>query len=90
MNSQLPPIIMYARQRWCPDVTRSRERLTELGLEWVEYDIEADEHRRAELEAISGRSNVPTIVLGDIVLVEPSNAELEAALVQAGYAVAVR
>jgi glutaredoxin len=81
---------MYARERWCPDVSRSRDRLTELGLEWTEFDIESDENLRAEMQHISGRNNVPTIVIGAAVLVEPSNAELDAALEEAGYPVMVR
>ena len=38
--------------------------------------------------AISGRQNVPTLVIGDRVLVEPSVAEIDSALVAAGYDIA--
>lgn len=89
MTTDQPSIIMYARERWCPDVTRTRERLTELGFSWIEYDVEADDTRRAEMQAISGRNNVPTIVIGDAVLVEPSNMELDQALERAGYTASV-
>lgn len=32
-------IIMYARERFCPDVARSRAHLTKLDIAWTEYDI---------------------------------------------------
>jgi glutaredoxin len=89
MSQDLPPIIMYARERFCPDVTRARLRLEELGYEWTEYDIESDEARKAEMVAISGRPNVPTLLIGKSILVEPSVAEIDEALTGAGYDVEV-
>jgi glutaredoxin len=81
----LPPIVMYARTRFCPDVARSRGHLTELELPWEEYDIEADERAAQKVQDLTGRRSVPTIVIGDSILVEPSNGELDAALTKAGY-----
>lgn len=78
-------IIMYARERFCPDVTRTRTRLNDLGISWTEHDIEADAHAGAVTERLTGRRSVPTVVIGNKILVEPSNAILEAALVAAGY-----
>lgn len=80
-----PPIVMYARERFCPDVNRARTRLRDLELNWSERDIEADAEAAAYVEELTGRRKVPTIVLGDSVLVEPSNEELDAALSAAGY-----
>ena len=85
MTENRPPIIMYGRQTFCPDVTRSRLRLEELGLEWTEYNVEADQERKQEMSRLTGRGNVPTLVIGDSVLVEPSNELLDKALVAAGY-----
>lgn len=85
MTDSLPPIVMYARSRFCPDVTRSRGRLTELELPWEEHDIEADEGAARKVEELTGRRNVPTLVIGESILVEPSNASLDAALIRAGY-----
>lgn len=85
MTNTPTEIIMYARERFCPDVTRARLRLTDLGLAWTEFDVEADPAARDAALKVSGRSNVPTLVIGDQVLVEPSNAELDRALVAAGY-----
>lgn len=78
---------MYGRQRFCPDVARSRMRLEELGIPWTEYDVEADDARRAEMQALTSRGNVPTLVIGESVLVEPSNEQLDHALIAAGYTV---
>lgn len=78
-------IVMYARERFCPDVTRTRLHLSDLGLTWTEFDVEADPAARDAAFKASGRGNVPTLVIGDQVLVEPSNAELDRALVAAGF-----
>lgn len=85
MSDTPPPIVMYARTRFCPDVARSRARLTDLELTWKEYDIEADEAAAQTVQELTGRRSVPTIVIGDAILVEPSNRELDAALTKAGY-----
>jgi glutaredoxin len=76
---------MFARERFCPDVTRSRLRLSELEIPWVEHDIEADTAAGGEVQRLTGRRSVPTIVIGTRILVEPSNAQLDNALVAAGY-----
>ncbi len=80
------PIVMYARTRPCPDVARARGRLTELGLEWREFNTEEDEGAAGRARALNnGTLRVPTLVLGGRVLVEPSVEELDAALIAAGY-----
>lgn len=84
---QRPPVIMYGRTTFCPDVARSRLRLEELGIEWTEYNVEQDARRKEEMTALTGRGNVPTLVIGERILVEPSNDELDRALVAAGYEV---
>ncbi len=83
-----PEIVMYARQRFCPDVNRARGRLGELNLPWVEYDTESDTGARDRMVAITGRGSVPTLLIGDRVLIEPSVAEIDDALTAAGYDVA--
>lgn len=89
MPEERSPIIMYARERFCPDVTRARLRLEELGYEWTEYDIERDATRREEMVSITGRPNVPTLVIGKRILVEPSVEQIDDALRLAGYDVEV-
>lgn len=78
-------IIVYGRERFSPDVQRVRERLLELDLTYVEHDIEANETAGDDLEELTGKRQVPTVVIGPRVLVEPSIEELEAALREAGY-----
>lgn len=86
-SSPNPPLLMFARERYCPDVTRTRRRLAELGIAWSERNVEADAAAAAELQRLSGRTSVPTVVIGDRILVEPSNAELDEALTAAGFSV---
>lgn len=84
-----PEIIVYARERYCPDVERTRNRLTELQLPWIEHDIEADPEASATVEKLTGLRRVPTVVIGDDILVEPSNDELDASLATVGFAIPV-
>ena len=85
MANNRPPIILYGRQTFCPDVARAKLRLEELGYEWIEYDIECEPQRRQEVLELTGEAKVPTLVIGDRVLVEPATTQLDAALVAAGY-----
>ncbi len=80
-------IVMYARERFCPDVQRSRDRLAEHELNWTEHDIEAEPAAASEVEQLTGQRRVPTVMIGAAVLVEPSNEELDRALRNAGYEV---
>ena len=80
-----PEIVMYARERFCPDVTRARTRLEHHGIEWTEFNVEADEAKRAEMEAQTGKPNVPQVVIGERILIEPSNEEIDDALIAAGF-----
>lgn len=77
-------IVMYARERFCPDVNRARTRLTELGLTWTEHNVEADEQARDRMVSITGRTNVPALIIGSMVLVEPTRDEIDVALDRAG------
>lgn len=79
---------MYARERFCPDVNRARGRLGELNLPWTEYDTERDADAKDRMIELSGRQSVPTLLIGDRVLVEPSVAEIDDALTAAGFDVA--
>ena len=66
---------------WCPDCTRTKRALDAVGAGYVYRDLVAEPEAAAEAEAISGRKNIPVVVLPDgVVLVEPSDAELLAAL----------
>ena len=80
-----PDILVYGRERFCPDVTRTRERLSELRIVWTEYDIESDHVAAEKVETMTGKCRVPTVVIGDAIIIEPSNEELDATLRAAGY-----
>ncbi len=85
MSQGMPEITMYARERFCPDVTRARIRLERLGVEWTEYDVEADDERKQEMMQLTGRPNVPTLVIGNTILIEPSTKEIDQALEGVGF-----
>lgn len=66
---------------WCPDCTRTKRALDAVGVDYVYRDLVAEPEAAAEAESISGRKNIPVVVLpGGVVLVEPSDAELLEAL----------
>lgn len=72
---------------WCPDCTRTKRALDAAGADYVYRDLVAEPEAAAEAEAISGRKNIPVVVLPDgSVLVEPSDPELLAALERAASA----
>ena len=78
-----PPFKIYGAD-WCPDCTRTKRALDAAGVAYVYRDLVAEPEAAAEAEAISGRKNIPVVVLSDgVVLVEPSDPELLAALERA-------
>ncbi|MBL1077435.1 glutaredoxin family protein [Nocardia sp. 2] len=73
-------IVLYGAD-WCGDCRRAKTWLRENKVAFTEVDVEHDEAARARAVELSGRKNIPVIVLpGGTVLVEPTNAELKAAL----------
>jgi mycoredoxin len=73
-------VIAYVTD-WCPDCTRSRRVLQQMRIRFQEIDIEKAPDAESEMRARNGGSSrVPTIVIGDKVLVEPTDTELREAL----------
>ncbi|MEC3913696.1 glutaredoxin family protein [Nocardia sp. CDC160] len=74
-------IVMYGAD-WCGDCRRAKVWFRENGVAFTEVDVERDEAARERaIEFAGGRKNIPVIVLPDgRVLIEPTNAELAAAL----------
>jgi len=74
-------IRMYGT-RTCPDCARAKQVLNkhQVAFDWI--DIEQDEEASAYVEKVNqGFKSVPTILFPDgSILVEPSNAALEAKL----------
>ncbi len=68
--------------KWCGDCHFTKRLLSEWGVPYREVDIaEDDQARELVRRATRGYLSVPTLVFGDgRVLVEPSRAELSAAL----------
>ena len=70
---------------WCRDCRRSKALLDTLGVDYEYVDVEADLSAAGRAEEISGRKNIPVVVLpNDKHFVEPSDAELRSELEAAG------
>lgn len=83
------PITVYGATH-CEDTHRTRHHLQSLQIPFQEVNIDhAPEAERFVIFINNGGRSTPTVVFGDgklkTVLTEPSNAELEEALVGAGY-----
>ena len=69
---------------WCEDTTAAREWLTERGVAFSYIDMDTDEAVRSAVRA-AGYTATPTIVTpSGAVVVEPSEAELEALVATLG------
>jgi mycoredoxin len=75
-----PKIVVYGAE-WCALTTRALTHLEQKGFEYEYIDIEEDEAAaRWVRQQNDGKERKPTIKIGDRVLVEPTNAELDRAL----------
>ncbi len=69
---------------WCEDTTASREWLTARGIPFRYVDMDEDEAARAVVRG-AGYTSTPTILTpAGAVVVEPSEAELEALVATLG------
>jgi glutaredoxin 3 len=50
---------------WCPHSHKVRQRLTELGLEFVAKQVPAEPDEREELRARTGSTEIPVLVAAD-------------------------
>lgn len=83
------PLTMYGVSD-CDDTERTRACLRKLGVAFHEVNIDHDpEAERFVIYINGGYRSTPTLVLGEgkfkIVLTEPTEQELEMALIRAGY-----
>ncbi|MCP2199260.1 glutaredoxin family protein [Lentzea flava] len=78
------PIVMYGAE-WCGDCRRAKSWLTRNNVPFTYIDVENDDEARDKAIEISGRKNIPVLVLpnGDV-LVEPNDTQLSAAIRPAG------
>jgi glutathione S-transferase len=64
LGRRRPAIELYQAE-WCPHSHRVRQRLTELGLDFVARQVSVDPGERADLQRLTGRQSIPTLVLED-------------------------
>lgn len=80
MTTTTPAITMYGAD-WCIDCRRAKAVLDAEGADYAYINLEEQPEAADAARAISGRTNIPVIVLPDgSHLVEPSDAELRAKL----------
>jgi glutathione S-transferase len=50
---------------WCPASRRIRERLTELGVDYITRQVPVDKEQRAALRETTGTDTIPALQLED-------------------------
>ena len=55
-------MLQLFQTEWCRASHRVRERLTELGIDYVIRQVPADKRKRSDLVAETGRESVPVLV----------------------------
>lgn len=79
-NVQTPAITMYSTT-WCPDCHRAKMYLSQWGVKFDEVNIEQTPGAAEQVMAwANGRRVVPTILVGERVLLNPRMKDLAAAL----------
>lgn len=58
-------MIELYQAEWCPHSHRVRQRLTELGLDFVARQVPVDPAERTALERATGQRSIPALVLDD-------------------------
>jgi glutathione S-transferase len=55
-------VLELYQAEWCPYSHRVRQRLTELGVDYVARQVEADPDDRHALKKVSGDTSIPVLV----------------------------
>jgi glutathione S-transferase len=58
-------VITLYQAEWCPHSHRVRQRLTELGLDFVARQVQVKPDDRTELADATGQRSIPALVLDD-------------------------
>lgn len=58
-------MLQLFQTEWCHASRRVRERLTELGLDYVVRQVPADKRKRSDLLSATGTDSVPVLVADD-------------------------
>jgi glutathione S-transferase len=63
---------------WCPASRRVRQRLTELGIDYLIRQVPVEKHRREALRAATGTETIPALVFdnGEIAIGEQAILQL--------------
>jgi mycoredoxin len=70
---------------WCSDTQRTRRHLDSLGIAYQYINVEQDQQASEWVKQQNdGKERKPTVTIGERVLAEPSDPELEQALRQEG------
>ena len=70
---------------WCGDTQRTRRHLDRLGVAYRYINVEQDQQASEWVKQQNdGKERKPTVAIGERVLAEPSDPELEQALRQEG------
>lgn len=73
------PVVMYSTA-WCGVCKRARAYFEEKRIEFQEHDVDKDPQARADYELLNPRRSVPTLKIGDEVVVGFGAAAVERAL----------
>jgi glutathione S-transferase len=77
-RSDISSRIELYQAEWCPHSHRVRQRLTELGLDYIGRQVAPDPGDREELERVSGERSIPTLVFDDGTVVSGEEAIIAA------------
>ena len=58
-------MIEVHQAEWCPYSRMVRERLTELGIDYIARQVEPSQDDRDRLQEVSGQRSIPVVVLED-------------------------
>jgi glutathione S-transferase len=58
-------MLELCQTEWCPASRRIRERLTELGVDYLAHQVPVDRDHRQALVAATGADTIPALVLDD-------------------------
>ena len=58
-------MLQLFQTEWCLSSHRVRERLTELGIDYVARQVPADNRKRSDLVAATGTDTVPVLITDD-------------------------
>lgn len=75
------PRVIYYGADWCADCKMAREYFKKRGIEYEAHDIDTEPGaKETMLRITNGRNAIPTIVIGDTIMQEPTAAQLDEAL----------